>query len=191
MIGTSSLLWAAAACNPWLLPHQQTRAFAAAKGKQQSKQSGKGGKGGKAGAGKKGALPAKKPKQRLERAALDEKDPFMARVIGMVIAGPSRRASASGGAKPKGGDAAAAAAAEEEDAALAEEAARRAKAYSGLQMAAHKAWRADLHAKLRLKRAALRALPPALRAPALVEDLEPFPLTRNFLFDTPPESYRS
>lgn len=184
--------------------HQQSRSFAAAK--KQQKQPAKGGKGGKQ-QGKKGAPGSGKSKVRIERAALDEKDPFMARVIGMVIAGPPAHASASsasasaaaegkkagkgGAAADKAAAAAAEAEAEEAAAAAQEAAAERAKRYSGLKMAEHKAWRRDLSEKLALKRAALRALPPDLRRAASVEDLAPFPLTRNFLFDTPPESYRS
>ncbi|GBF91402.1 hypothetical protein Rsub_04142 [Raphidocelis subcapitata] len=143
--------------------HQQARAFAAAKGKQQQKGGGK---------GKKGA-PAvkKKQKQRLDVKPFDDKDPLLQRVVALLA--PQER-------PPPPSEAPEAAA----------EARARAKAYSAAKMREHQAWRADLHGKLQLKRAALRALPQELRAAAEEEDLAPFPLTRHALYETPPESYR-
>lgn len=64
--------------------------------------------------------------------------------------------------------------------------ARRAKDYSRRRMQAHRAWQADLTAKLKLKQAAVAALPPHLRAAAEVPDDEPFPLNREMWSDTPP-----
>ncbi|KAI8464508.1 MAG: hypothetical protein J3K34DRAFT_526138 [Monoraphidium minutum] len=167
----------ATACSqrqPWphAAPHhhhqqqqQQLRGYAAAKakGKQQQKGGAK---------GKKGApAPKKKVKARLETKPFDDKDPLLQRVVSMLV--PQERASQL---------------AESPEAAAA--AAVRAKAYSAAKMAEHKAWRSDLASKLALKRAALAALPPALRASAAVEDLEPLPLTRHALYETPPEAYR-
>ena len=53
-------------------------------------------------------------------------------------------------------------------------------------MQAHRAWQADMTTKLKLKLAAVAALPPHLRAAAEVPDLEPFPLNREMWTDTPP-----
>ncbi|PSC71383.1 hypothetical protein C2E20_5334 [Micractinium conductrix] len=66
------------------------------------------------------------------------------------------------------------------------DATRRAKEYSRLKMAAHRAWQADLSTKLNLKRAAIAALPEHLRAAAEKPDYEPFPLTRQMWNETPP-----
>lgn len=53
----------------------------------------------------------------------------------------------------------------------------RAKEYSRLKMAQHRAWQEDLNNKIRLKRAALAALPAGyLRDAAMVEDHAMFPL---------------
>jgi hypothetical protein len=67
-----------------------------------------------------------------------------------------------------------------------EEAARRAKEYSSRKMRQHREWQADLSMKLKLKQAAIAALPPDLRAAAMVPDLEPFPLNRWIWTETPP-----
>lgn len=150
------------ACGP--LQQQQARGFAAAKAKgKQQQQKGKGKKG--------AAAPKKKVKARIESKPMDEKDPLLQRVVAMLVPQPRSVPAES-----------------LEDAAAA---AARAKEYSRLKMAEHKAWRARLHEQLQLKRAALAALPPALRAAAAEEDLEPFPLTRHALYETPPEGYRS
>lgn len=53
-------------------------------------------------------------------------------------------------------------------------------------MHAHRAWQADLSTKLKLKLAAVAALPPHLRAAAEVPDDEPFPLNRQMWNETPP-----
>jgi len=54
-------------------------------------------------------------------------------------------------------------------------------------MAAHRAWQADLVAKLALKQAALDALPPGpVRDAAAAPDLAPFPSARAVWTDTPP-----
>jgi hypothetical protein len=62
----------------------------------------------------------------------------------------------------------------------------RAKEYSRLKMKQHREWQTDLTAKLKLKLAAIEALPPNLRAAALVPDLEPFPSNRQIWTETPP-----
>lgn len=67
-----------------------------------------------------------------------------------------------------------------------EDAARRAKEYSRLKMREHRLWQADLTTKLKLKRAAIDALPPALKAAALEPDTEPFPVNRLMWTTTPP-----
>lgn len=66
------------------------------------------------------------------------------------------------------------------------EAERRAKEYSRRKMREHKAWQRDLSTKIKLKDAAIAALPPHLRAAAEVPDLEPFPLNRHIFMETPP-----
>ncbi|KAF8071146.1 RH1 [Scenedesmus sp. PABB004] len=140
-------------------------------------------RGAKAAAKKKGAAPAKggkgkaaggagkKSKQRMESRPFDEKDPLMQKVIAMLVppaeAPPPPRTPAQQA-----------------------EVVSRAKEFSRLRMREHAAWVADVAGKIRLKRAALQALPPALRDAAQQEDLAPFPLTRHFLYDTPPEAYR-
>jgi seryl-tRNA synthetase len=60
------------------------------------------------------------------------------------------------------------------------------KEYSRMKMKEHRAWQADLTTKLKLKQAAVAALPPHLRAAAEVPDDEPFPLNRNMWTLTPP-----
>ncbi|KDD74354.1 hypothetical protein H632_c1376p1 [Helicosporidium sp. ATCC 50920] len=66
------------------------------------------------------------------------------------------------------------------------EAEQKAKEYSRQAMRAHRAWQADLSAKLRLKNAALDALPKFLQPAAREPDLSPFPLNRNVWTATPP-----
>jgi len=63
---------------------------------------------------------------------------------------------------------------------------RRAKEYSRLSMRQHREWQIDLTAKLKLKQAAVEALPPTLRAAAMVPDLAPFPANRQIWTETPP-----
>lgn len=62
----------------------------------------------------------------------------------------------------------------------------RSREYSRLKMRQHRAWQADLSGKLKLKQAALAALPDHLRAAAEVPDLSLFPLNRNVWRETPP-----
>jgi hypothetical protein len=147
----------------WPSQLQQARGFAAAKAK--GKQAAKGGKKG-------AAAPKKKAKQRLETKPFNDKDPLLQRVVSLLV--PQARAPAAAVEAPE----------------AAADACARAKAYSGAKMRAHRAWRAGLHEKLQLKRAALAALPPALRGSAAEEDLEPFPLTRHALYETAPSGYR-
>jgi hypothetical protein len=119
---------------------------------------------------KKGQQPAgKKQKQKMETKPFDEKDPLMQKLVAMLVpaAEPVPRTHQQ--------QRAAAAAAFQ---------------YRRQQNLRHMAWSADMRKKLALKAAALKALPPDLRAAAAEEDLTPFPLTRHFLYDTPPESYR-
>lgn len=52
-------------------------------------------------------------------------------------------------------------------------------------MRQHRAWQAGLSAKLKLKQAALEALPPHLRAEAAKPDLALFPLNRQIWRETP------
>ncbi|GAB4821890.1 hypothetical protein N2152v2_008936 [Parachlorella kessleri] len=66
------------------------------------------------------------------------------------------------------------------------EAERRAKEYSRRKMAEHRAWQRDLTTKLRLKEAAIAALPPELQAAAREPDYTPFPPNRQMFTDTPP-----
>lgn len=146
---------------------QQTRGAKAAAKKKAQPTKGKGQKGKQ--------QPAKKQKQKLESKPFDEKDPLMQKVIAMLVP-PT-----------------AAAAAEQPDRTLQQqqqELVARVKQFSRLKMQAHAQWQQDMCTKLRLKKAALQALPPELRAAALKEDLTPFPLTRHFLYDTVPDSYR-
>jgi hypothetical protein len=145
------------------LPHS-TQQVRGAKKKAAAPAKGKAAKG-------KAAAPSKKGKARLDSTPMDEKDPVLQRVISLLA--PQPRAPL----EPMSPEAAAAARA-------------RAKDYSRRRMEEHIAWRRDLVEKLRLKQAALAALPRDLRAAADVEDLTPFPLTRHFLYDTPPEAYR-
>jgi len=166
---------AAAAASSSHSQHQQTRPYATAKpkGKQQQK-----------GGAKKGAAAAsskKKGKQRIEAKPFNDKDPLLQRVISMLVPQDSAAATQQQQAAFK--------AAQTPESLAAARA--RAKEYSRRKMLEHHAWRTDLHAKLQLKAAAVAALPAGLREAAMVEDLEPFPLTRHALYETPPEGYRS
>tara|TARA_B110000977_G_scaffold48185_1_gene65400 strand:+ start:7650 stop:8225 length:576 start_codon:yes stop_codon:yes gene_type:complete len=65
--------------------------------------------------------------------------------------------------------------------------AAKAKEYSQKMMAQHRAWQKDINQKIRLKRAALAALPVGfLRDEASKEDLSLFPLKRQSPMLTPP-----
>lgn len=113
---------------------------------------------------------AKKQKQKLETKPFDEKNPLNQKVIAMLIppaAEPVQRTHQ-----------------------VQAEMVQRAKEFSRQQMKAHLDWMTDMKVKLQLKNAALQALPPGLRAAAKQEDLRPFPLTRHYLYDSPPEAYR-
>ena len=68
-----------------------------------------------------------------------------------------------------------------------QEAAEIAKEYSRKKMRQHRAWQKDLTTKLKLKLAAIDALPDDLRAAAREPDMEPFPLTRRMWTETPPK----
>jgi hypothetical protein len=146
-----------------LAQHQQARGAKAAAKKKTAQTKGK---------DKKGKQPVKKQKQRMESNPFDEKDPLMQKVIGMLVPPTAAQPPA-----PR---------TEEQQ----QELVARAKQYSRQKMQEHAQWQADLGMKLKLKKAALQVLPPELRAAALQEDLTPFPLTRHFLYDTPPDSYR-
>ncbi|KAI3435926.1 hypothetical protein D9Q98_001984 [Chlorella vulgaris] len=63
---------------------------------------------------------------------------------------------------------------------------RRHKEFSRRKMQQHREWQTDLTAKLKLKNAAVAALPPRLRAAAEVPDDELFPLNREMWTETPP-----
>ena len=67
---------------------------------------------------------------------------------------------------------------------------RRERAHAAKLAAVQAAWERDMHVKLKLQRAAIRALPAELRALAEQPDLAEFPPNRHLLFETPPESYR-
>ena len=53
-------------------------------------------------------------------------------------------------------------------------------------MRRHREWQTDLTTKLKLKQAAIAALPPDLRAAAMVPDDTPFPANRQIWTETPP-----
>ena len=53
-------------------------------------------------------------------------------------------------------------------------------------MREHRAYQTDLTTKLKLKQAAVAALPPRLRAAAEVPDFTPFPTNRLIWMDSPP-----
>jgi hypothetical protein len=119
---------------------------------------------------KKGAQ-SKKPR-RVESVPFPDKDPHMQRIISMLA--PQTRSPLQ-------------AVSVEEAAAIA----AKAKAYSRMKMQAHHAWMNDINTKIKLKRAAIAALPPDLQEAAKQEDVTPFPLTRHYYYQTPPEAYRS
>lgn len=118
--------------------------------------------------GKKGQQAPKKQKQKMESKPFDEKDPLMQKLVGMLVppAEPQPRSEA------------------QQEAIIA-----RAKKFSRQRMWEHMAWKRDLNAKLALKKAAIMALPPDLRTAALQDDTAPFPLTRHYYYDTPPDAY--
>lgn len=126
---------------------------------------------GKKGAAAKGKQQAggKKQKQKMESKPFEEKDPLNQKLIAMLVPGaeplrrplPQQRAAAAAGLQ-----------------------------YLRQHNQRHQAWAADMRTKLSLKLAALKALPPDLRAAAEEEDLTAFPLTRHFLYDTPPDAYK-
>lgn len=62
----------------------------------------------------------------------------------------------------------------------------RAKEYSRLKMAEHRAWQKALSIKLKLKQAAIRALPLELRVEAEKDDDALPPMNRNMFTHTPP-----
>ena len=68
---------------------------------------------------------------------------------------------------------------------------QREKDYTEKKRAMQASWERDMQVKHLVQRAALRALPPDLRAKAEEPDLSEFPHDRHLLFDTAPESYRS
>lgn len=68
------------------------------------------------------------------------------------------------------------------------ELARRSKEFARLKMDEHRAWQTALNIKLRLKLAAIEALPPDLKEAALVEDMSPFPVDRPVFTLTPPKA---
>lgn len=113
--------------------------------------------------------PGKKAKQKLDLKGFDEKDQFLQKLVTMLVPAqePLRRNEE-----------------QQQEAVLA------AKEYRRRHNQRHKAWSADMRVKLALKLAALNALPPDLRQAAREEDLTPFPLTRHFLYDSPPDAYK-
>ncbi|KAF6254696.1 hypothetical protein COO60DRAFT_1539281 [Scenedesmus sp. NREL 46B-D3] len=143
--------------------HQQARGAKAAAKKKAASAKGK---------GQKGKQLVKKQKQRMESKPFDDKDPLMQKVIAMLVPPAAAQQPAPRSDEQQ------------------QELVARAKQYSRQKMQEHALWQADLGMKLKLKKSALQALPPELRAAALQEDLTPFPLTRHFLYDTPPDSYR-
>lgn len=116
------------------------------------------------------ATSSKKQKQKMDSKPFDDKDPLMQKLVAMLVPAqePQRYT-------PEQREAATAAV----------------KAFRQEHNRQHQAWSADMRTKLRLKLAALKALPPQLRAAAQEEDLTPFPLTRHFLYDSPPDAYKN
>jgi hypothetical protein len=112
--------------------------------------------------------PAKKQKQKMESRPFNDKDPLVQKLIAMLV--PAEQPQEM----PRQQRAAAAAA----------------NALRLHHNKRHQGWAADLRVKLGLKKAALSALPPDLRAAAAQEDVTPFPLTRHFLYDSPPDAYK-
>lgn len=141
---------------------QQTRG-AKAQAKQKTSQQKKGKQQGKQTA-------AKKAKQKLETKPFDEKDPLNQKIIAMLV--PQA-------AEP-----------EQKTRRMEAEKVQRAKEHSRQKMKEHLDWMTQMKARIQLKKAAIQHLPPDLRAAALRQDLQPFPLTRHFLYDSPPEAYR-
>jgi hypothetical protein len=115
-------------------------------------------------------LTGKKIKQKMDSKPFDEKDPLMQKLIAMLVPAQEQQQYTS------------------EQIEVLKAAGKAARQEHNRQ---HQAWSADMHVKLRLKLAALKALPPHLRAAAEEEDLTPFPLTRHFLYDSPPDAYKS
>jgi hypothetical protein len=112
----------------------------------------------------------KKAKLRIESVPFNDKDPHLMRIINMLTPVTARTApSSSTGSDPQ--------------------LSARAREYGWRCRREHLERLTDLGTKLYLKRAALQSLPRKLRAMAMVEDLRPFPLTRNFLYATPPTAY--
>lgn len=66
------------------------------------------------------------------------------------------------------------------------EAAARSREYSRQKMEQHRAWQRDLTMKIKLREAAIDALPEELRAAARQPDNEPFPANRQMWTLTPP-----
>lgn len=113
--------------------------------------------------------PAKKQKQKMDTKPFDDKDPLMQKLVAMLVPAREQREYT-----PQQHRAVAAAV-------------RELQRQHNVQ---HQEWAADMRIKLALKTAALQALPPDLRKTAAEEDLAPFPLTRHFLYDSPPDAYR-
>jgi hypothetical protein len=112
---------------------------------------------------------AKKQKQKMDTKPFDDKDPLMQKLVAMLV--PAREQQLYSPQQQR--------------------AVRAAGRELRLQHnARHQAWAADMRTKLALKTAALKALPPDLRKAAAEEDLAPFPLTRHFLYDSPPDAYK-
>lgn len=111
----------------------------------------------------------KKQKQKMDSKPFDDKDPLMKKLIAMLVPAAEQL--------PR-------------TAAEQQAAAARALSYRRQHNKQHMERSADLRTKLALKTAALQALPADLRAAAMEEDLAPFPLTRHFLYDSPPDSYK-
>lgn len=147
--------------------HHQHREYAKAAAKG-------GGKGGKSGGKQKGKDAKKgpsKPKKIRLAGNFDEKDPFNARVLAMILppAEPRKLEMTP------------------EELAAAEQ---KAKDYSRQKMAEHLQWQQRIMTAIHLRDAAVQALPAELRQAAMQEDLKPLPLSRNFYYDSPPKSYK-
>lgn len=69
------------------------------------------------------------------------------------------------------------------------EAEGRMRSYLQLKVKEEEAWRKDMRTKFMLQRAAMWALPVALREKAAIPDMSPFPPNRKFMFDSPPREY--
>ncbi|KAL3159462.1 hypothetical protein ABBQ38_009887 [Trebouxia sp. C0009 RCD-2024] len=66
------------------------------------------------------------------------------------------------------------------------DAAARSRDYSRRKMAQHREWQKDITQKIKLREAAIAALPEELRAAARAPDYEPFPANRQMWTLTPP-----